>query len=212
MTTHYDDEAQADQLKKWLKENYLALAAGLAVGLSAVFGYQGWQNHKSQRGAAASQVYEDLKKELAAEHADLAKPLLDKLSGEYADTPYAAAAQLQAAAASVRASQFDEALTHLKWVSEHSKDEGLKQVAQLRQARVLWQQNKIDEALVLLKDDKGAFAALVQELRGDILVAKGDRAAARSDYEKALAATPEGQPNRMLLQRKLDDLSGAVQS
>lgn len=212
MTTHYDDEAQAEQLKKWFKENWLALVAGLAVGLSAIFGWQGWQNHKSARGAAASQVYEDLKKQLADDKSDLAQPLLDKLVADYADTPYASAAQLQAAASAVRKNQLDDAVKHLQWVREHSKDEGLQQVARLREARVLWQQEKPDQALALLSGESGAFAPLYAELRGDIQLAKGDRVAARSAYDKALAATPEDQPNRPLLQRKLDDLAGAVQS
>lgn len=211
MTTHYDDEAQADQLKKWLKENWLALLAGLAVGLSAVFGYQGWQNHKSARGAAASQVYEDYKKQLGEDKAELAAPLLEQLLKDYGDTPYAAAAQLQAAADAVRHNQLDEAVKHLQWTREHAKDAGLQDIARLREARVLWQQGKLDEALALLGADDGAFAPLYQELRGDIRMAKGDRDAARLDYQKALAATPDGQPNRTLLQRKLDDLA-TVQS
>jgi predicted negative regulator of RcsB-dependent stress response len=75
---------------------------------------------------------------------------------------------------------------------------------------VLWQQGKLDDALAQLEiKDDDAFASLYQELRGDLQVAKGDRAAARSAYEKALQLGPAA-ANREGLQRKLDDLAGAA--
>lgn len=212
MTTHYDDEAQAEQLKLWWKENWMALAAGLVIGLAAIFGWEGWQNHKTQRAATASQMYEELKQALADDKADVAKPLADKLVADYADTPYAAGAQLRMAAAAVKDSQFDDAATRLTWVQAHAKDDGLQEVAQLRSARVLWQQGKLDEALKLVDNQTGAFAPLFDELKGDIQLAKGDRDAARNAYQKAFAATPEDQPSRKLLQNKLDDLNEAEPS
>ncbi|WP_028080538.1 YfgM family protein [Solimonas soli] len=212
MTTHYDDEAQAEQLKTWWKENWPALAAGLVIGLAAIFGWEGWQNHKAERAANASQMYEDLKKAIADGKNDAARPLADKLVADYADTPYAAGAQLRLAAAAVKDARLDDAATRLQWVREHAHDDGLQQIARLRAARVLWQQGKPDEALKTLDGDAGSFAPLYDELRGDIKLAQGDRAAARSAYEKAFTATPEDQPSRQLLQRKLDDLTDVVQS
>lgn len=207
MTTHYDDEAQAEQLKTWWKENWMALAAGLVIGLAAIFGWEGWQNHKTQRAADASQMYEELKQALADSKSDIAQPLADKLVADYADTPYAADAELRMAADAQKNGKFDDAAARLKWVQEHAKDAGLQQVATLRSARVLWQQGKFDDALKLVDGKSGAFAPLFDELKGDIKLAQGDRPAARSAYEKAFAATPEDRPSRQLLQRKLDDLS-----
>lgn len=207
MTTHYDDEAQAEQLKTWWKENWLALAAGLVIGLAAIFGWEGWQNHKAQRAADASQMYEELKQALADGKRDVAAPLADKLVAEYADTPYAAGAELRMAADAVKNDKLDDAATRLQWVRDHARDPGLQQIAQLRGARVLWQQGKLDDALKLLDSRSDAFAPLFDELRGDIELAQGDRSAARAAYEKAFAATPEDRPSRQLLQRKLDDLS-----
>ncbi|NGY04551.1 YfgM family protein [Solimonas terrae] len=212
MTTHYDDEAQAEQLKLWWKENWMALAAGLVIGLAAIFGWEGWQNHKTQRAADASQMYEELKQALADGKADVAKPLADKLVAEYTDTPYAAGAQLRMAADAVKNSEFDDAATRLQWVQTHARDDGLQQIAELRSARVLWQQGKLDDALKLVDGKTGAFAPLFDELKGDIKLAQGDRSAARSAYQKAFAATPEDQPSRKLLQRKLDDLADTEQS
>ena len=54
------------------------------------------------------------------------------------------------------------------------------------------------------------------ELRGDVLLAKGDPAAALAAYQQALAAsapaTAQGLVDPALLQLKIDDLSAAVQA
>jgi predicted negative regulator of RcsB-dependent stress response len=59
----------------------------------------------------------------------------------------------------------------------------------------------------VLDREAGSFSSLAEELRGDIQLAKGDRKAARSAYEKALAAAESGATNKTLLQQKLDDLT-----
>lgn len=213
MTAHFDDEAQAEQLKQWWKDNWMALTAGLVLGVGAIFGWEGWQSYQERRAGQASQMFEDLKDALSQAKTDEAMKLGDTLAVEHADTPYAAGAALFLAAQAVQTQDFDQALTRLQWASQYSKDEGLRQVARLRQARVLWQQGKADEALKLLDGDTGSFAAMAEELRGDIRLAQGDRAAARSAYEKALAAVDaDDAATRTSLQRKLDDLTDVVQS
>lgn len=212
MTTHYDDEAQVENLKRWWKENWLALAAGLGIGLAAIVGWEQWKQFKVGKSEQASQIYEDLKKAVAADKADEAKAAGDKLAQDFTASPYAADAALLLASQAVEQNRLDEALKQLQWVSSNSKDEGIQRLARLRQARVLWAQNKPDEALKLLDGEAGDYAVLFDELRGDIKLAQGDQAAARQAYEKALKSAADGAGNRELLQRKLDDLAPAVQS
>ncbi len=213
MTAHFDEEAQAEQLKQWWKDNWMALAAGLVLGIGAIFGWEGWKSYQEQRAGQASQMFEELKTALAESKTEEAVKLGDALAREHADTPYAAGAALFLAAEAVRANDFDQALSRLQWATQYSKDEGLRQVARLRQARVLWQQDKADAALKLLEGDNGGFEAMAEELRGDIRLAQGDRAAARAAYEKALAAVSDEDPaTRTSLQRKLEDLTDVVQS
>lgn len=212
MTTHYDDEAQVENLKRWWKENWLALAAGLCIGLAAIVGWEQWKQFKVGKSEQASQIYEDLKKAVAADKADEAKAAGDKLAQDFTASPYAADAALLLASQAVEQNRLDEALKQLQWVSSNSKDEGIQRLARLRQARVLWAQNKPDEALKLLDGEAGDYAVLFDELRGDIKLAQGDQAAARQAYEKALKSAADGAGNRELLQRKLDDLAPAVQS
>lgn len=207
--SHYDDEAQLEQLRRWWRENWMALAGGLVLGLAGIFGWEAWQGHQTTQSEQASQIYEDLKK-LPADKASQATELGRKLADEFSGTPYAAQAALYLASIAVQAADWDAARTQLDWVVAHADDPGLKKIARLRLARVLWQQGKLDDALAQLEiKDDDAFASLYQELRGDLQVAKGDRAAARSAYEKALQLGPAA-ANREGLQRKLDDLAGAA--
>lgn len=207
--SHYEDEAQVEQLRRWWRENWMALAGGLVLGLAGIFGWEAWQKARTSKSEHASQIYEDLKR-VPVDKADRANELWAELSGDYASTPYAAQGALLLASQAAARQDWAGAQSRLEWVTKNSGDAGLKKIAKLRLARVLWQQQKPDEALALLElADDDPFAALYQELRGDIQLAKGERDAARSAYEKALQLGPAA-AGRESLQRKLDDLGGAA--
>lgn len=208
--SHYDDEDQAERLKSWWKENWMPLAAGLALGLGGIFGWEQWQSHQQQRAAEAARMFQDLKTALASDKADEARAIGDKLKADFAKTPYAAQAMLHLAQHAVERARYDEALPPLAWVAANSVDGQLKPLALLREARVLSQQGKFDEALSRLDGAGQPYAALTEELRGDIKLAQGDRKAARAAFEKALSASDAAAANRETLQRKIDDLADAA--
>src|SRR5215510_14284065 len=91
--SHYKDEAQVEQLRRWWKENWMALAGGLVLGLAGIFGWQKYQEVRTMTAEHASQIYEDLKK-LPADKGSEADQLGQKLTDEFADTPYAAQGSL----------------------------------------------------------------------------------------------------------------------
>ena len=207
MATHLEDEEDLEKLKTWWKDNWVGLVAGLVIGFGAIGGWEGYKHWRDGRAEAASQMFEELKKNLEASKTEDADKIVATLKADFAHTPYAAAAALTAAQGEVKAAKYDEAAANLAWVVEHSSDDGLVQVARLRHARVLLAQGKPDDAMKALGDEAGSFSSLAEELRGDIQLAKGDRKAARSAYEKALAAAESGATNKTLLQQKLDDLA-----
>ena len=229
MTDHYDEEAQVEELRKWLRENWFPLASGLALGLAAIFGWQSWGAHQDARAGAASHIFDDLARAGEVNKYDDAKAMADRLVKDFSDTPYAAAAQLKVAAIEVIGKQLDDAAARLRWVVDYEQspsalarvgtllrlrsrgyDPALLPLARLRLAQVLWQQNKPDEALQQLAGDAGSYAALYDELRGDIKLSQGDRAGARGAYEQALQALTPDAVNRDTLQHKLDDLADAA--
>ena len=207
--SHYEDEAQVEQLRRWWRENWMALAGGLVLGLAGIFGWEAWQKARTTKSEQASQIYEDLKR-VPPERQERADELWNQLSANYAGTPYAAQGALLMAATAAAREDWAGAEARLKWVGANSDDAGLKKLATLRLARVLWQQARADEALKLLElADEDPFASLYQELRGDIQFSRGDRDAARAAYEKAMALNP-APASRQALQRKLEDLGGTA--
>lgn len=207
--SNFEEEEQIEQIKRWWRENWLALMIGLGVGFGAIGSWTAWKGHRETVAVSASRLYEDLKTALASEKSDEAKAIADKLASDYAQSSYAVAGALAFAWQQAKENRWDEAAARLNWAREHAEEAGLRDIATLRLAQVQWQAGKADEALSTLGADAGAFNALFDELRGDIQLAQGDRSAARSSYEKALAGAPEDATNRDLLKQKLDDLGAA---
>ena len=147
MATHYDDEAQVDAIKSWWKENWLALAGGLGLGLGAIFGWQAYQQAGDSRAERASQMYSDLRNAQADVRSEAVAEIRQTLVNDLAKTPYASLAQLHWAAQLVKEERPDEARTALDWVVQNSGDDGLKALARLRLARVDLQAGNVDAAL-----------------------------------------------------------------
>lgn len=211
MSAHYDEEAQVEELRRWWKENWLPLAAGLVLGLGAIFGWQTYVNHRDARRIDAAQLFAELSTAASANKYEDAAKLADRLVADYDDTPYATAAALKMAQLAVADAKFDAAQTRLQWAAAHVADKALKPLVALRLARVQWQQGKPADALKTLSVDSGAYAGLFAELRGDINLAEGDRAAARAAYAQALEKLDsQDAPSREMLQQKFDDLADAA--
>jgi predicted negative regulator of RcsB-dependent stress response len=183
------DIEREEQLRRWWSENWAWIIGGVALGLSMLAGWQYWQRYQVQSAerdeAGYVAVIEALMRNQRDEAASQAKALRERRP----DSPYADQAELALARAALERRDYDDAAGLLRSVAERSKDVELREMARIRLARVLIEQGKHDEALASLDASvAGAFAPLVQEVRGDAYAAKGDVAAALREYEAALAA------------------------
>jgi predicted negative regulator of RcsB-dependent stress response len=186
------------------------------VAVVGYFGYTTWQDQKRQKAEKASEVYEQLLKLTNAEPGktltDSDKATIAHLAGELKDgnskSMYAHSAAFFLAKLAVEDNKLDIAVSELKWVLSAKPDAATEQLARLRLARVLTAQKVYADALAQLSPEPAAaFTSEYAEARGDILKLQGDLDAARTAYEKALAATdPQQQERYMLLQMKVDDL------
>ena len=108
--------------------------------------------------------------------------------------------------------QPSEAVKMLQRVVDKGEPKALRSIASLRLARLYLDQDDhaaAEALLVPLLD--GAYGGLASAVHGDLLVAKGDLAAARQAYEDALGKPNSG--DRSMLQMKLDELpAGAEKS
>lgn len=208
------EREQAEQLRHWFRENWLWLVASVALTLGGVYGYRWWQSHQASRSLAAEQRFTAMLTALSRNERDEGKRIGTELTGEYADTPYADQASLVLARLDVEAGELAQAGTRLAEVMNSSKDPQLALVARLRLARVQLARGLYDDAIATL-DGAGdpAVLARVEELRGDVQLARGDRAAALASYRKAQAsaedagAAGEGLVDPELLGFKIDELA-----
>lgn len=209
-----DERDQWEALKSWLRQNGMALVGGLVLGTVVLLGWRWWQDRQQTQHQASTAAYETLLRAFDSPDKDAPGKAFDTFIKAQADSAYGPAARLAYARLLVERDELDKAVEQLSVVSTKAPDEQLRVVARLRLARVQLAQGKHDVALATLGTaPEGPFKSAFTEVRGDILLAKGDVEGARSSYQAALAArgasevAAGGQPGRQdLLTLKLDDL------
>lgn len=212
---YLSEREQADQLRNWLRENWIWLVAGVALTLAGYYGYRWWESRQATRAAAAGQRFADMLEAIGAGRREDGVKIAAEVTGEYADTPYADQATLVLARLDVDAGDFAAAGARLALIVERSKDPDLRTVARLRLARVQLAAGRYDEALATLDAVAApSVDARVLELKGDVKLAQGDPAAALDHWRRAEAAVSAdpaaaAQLDAELLRLKIDEL-GAV--
>lgn len=183
------EEQQIEALKKWWKENGTSLIVGLLVGVTALFGWRYYTDHKNNHAMQASNEYIQVLQDVALNNVnDKTLDIHNNLINKFSDTPYAALSALALAKSEYEKGNVDAATAQLELAKKYANDETIKQIANLRLISVYIEQNKYDEASGLLNTshDK-AYDARYEELSGDLYLAKGDVALARASYDKAIA-------------------------
>jgi predicted negative regulator of RcsB-dependent stress response len=212
---YLSEREQAEQLRHWLRENWIWLLAGVALTVGGYYGYRAWESRQASRAIEAGQRFAAMLDAIGASKRDEGMRIAGELTGEYADTPYADQATLVLARLDVDTGDFAAAEKRLAAVAGASKDPDLRIVARLRLARVQLAQGRYDDALKTLDAvATPAVAARVLELKGDVRLAQGDRAAALAEWNKAKDAaaadpTAGSQVDTELLQLKIDELGAA---
>lgn len=212
---YLSEREQAEQLRQWLRENWIWLVAGVALTLGGYYGYRWWESRIASRSLEAGQRFAAMLDAIGAGKKDEGLKIADEVTGQYADTPYADQAALVLARLDVDAGNLAGAEGRLAKVAAESKDPDLRVVARLRVARVQLAAGRYDDALASL--DAVAVPAVdprVLELKGDVKLAQGEKAAALDFWRKAesaVKADPSGgaQVDMELLALKIDELGAA---
>lgn len=200
------DNDELNTLKQWWASNGTALVIGAVAGLAIVAGWQGWRWYTDSQATAAAHTYAQIRQQLGSGNVnDGVRKVVAQLKDDYAGTPYAADAALNLAAYQVKLDNYEGAAEQLDWVIENAPSDGIRHIARVRKARLLWSRGEADAALALLDTDHpDSFNAIYAETAGDIHAAQGDRAAARKAYQQALDSLPPDTP-RKPLETKLAD-------
>lgn len=203
----YDEYEQGEQVRKWIKENGIAVVVGVLIALALIFGYRRWQTHKANHDVQAAAQFAVVQNAVQGSNQQALAAALGNLQQNFADTPYAAFASAAAAQFDVGKDDLKPATQKLQWAVAHTEQPALKALFSLRLARVLLAQHQAQQAEAALATiPAGDYAAVAAELRGDALLQLGKTDAARSAYQDALAKLDADMPGRANLQMKLDNL------
>lgn len=202
------EDEQSERLRAWWKENGTSVIAGSVLGIAVIGGVNYWRIYKADQAEAAAALYDRLTAEQGAEAADAGRRLID----EYSATPYAGKAALFLAAMAFENGDAEQAAAHLEWAVAEAPDPADRKVARLRLARTALSRGEPGEAESALAGmEVGGYESEYREILGDIAMARNDPAAARAEYEAALATLPGQSGFAEMLNRKLDAASGAAE-
>lgn len=197
------EEQQFEEVKSWFKENGMAILLAIAVVSAAVFGWNFWKGHHQKISQESSAAYDNV---MTAYLQDSNKnqPLIEKFIQESGHNSYATFAQLTQAQQAVEKADFAAAKTILEG-AVNADDPVLQTIARFRLSAVNFQLKDFDGALANLAQIKDkAWELRKQVLSGDILNAKGDKEAAKSAYQQALANADDQQ--KVLIELRLNNL------
>lgn len=207
MAYDLQEQEQIDTLKAfWSQWGKLIGGAVLAVSLGFL-GFKGWQYYQRSQAEAAAVIYSQLETELQSAKLDQVKATVALLQRDYPSSALSSNAALLAAKLAFERNDLGFARAQLKWVLAQQGDEVVMAVARLRLATVLLDEKQYDAALAELSQPRpAAFDSQFLDLKGDVLVARGDISGARESYKAALAKAAPDAPARDFIQTKLDSV------
>lgn len=206
MEVYLTEEERLEALKRWWKTNASAIVWGVALGVAVIVGWGALKRAQDEQAMLAGTLYQQLLDAVANEQNDAAVQLGERIDEQFPDSVYATYGKLFLVRLKVEADDLAGAKTLLQQLIAASKDDKIRQLARLRLAAVQLGLGETEQALKLAESAAGRsapeFAALWEELKGDIYIAMNRPEEARAAYLKARG---EGQP-APLIELKLTDL------
>jgi len=207
MAYDLEEQEQLATIKSWWSQYGKLVVVTVVGGLLVFGGIRGWSYYKSSQASAAVVLFDQMQRaERASDHKkvrDIAMQIVDN----YSSTHYATLASMSAAKSEFDTGDLPAAKARLQWVIDNAKEEEARDVARLRLARVLLDEKNPAEALKVLESKHGdSFAGLYADVKGDALLAGGQRTEARAAYQIALDKSDAASPLRQIIQLKLDAL------
>ena len=205
MAEYETEEQQVEALKEWWKTNAIAVITGGILGIAALGGWRGWNWYQEEQAIKASDQYASVQAAIRDNDVETVLSQAEILRTKYTSTPYAALVTLLEAKLQAQQGDLSASAQSLRWVVEHSLQDSVQAIARIRLARVLVADNKLDEAAAIINQDMpDTYTSLINEIRGDIFLAKGETEQAMQAYDQALA--PASASGVEYLQMKRNDL------
>ena len=209
MALDLEEQEQVAELKAWWKQHGTRILAVLAAVALAFGGWQAWRGYDQRQAAEAGALYDSLVQAVQAGDAKALRDASGALAENYPRNLYASMGGLVSARFYFDRDDLKSAKAQLQWVLERSSSEEFRELARLRLAALLLDEEAYDEALKLLESPHAqAYEAQYAALKGDVLVAQNQAEAARAAYRLALEKAGTDSAFRESVRMRLDALGG----
>ncbi|MFS1538480.1 MAG: YfgM family protein [Candidatus Phlomobacter fragariae] len=188
MEVYTTENEQIDAIKRFFVNNGKVLVIVLVVGIGAIIGWNYWQSHQERRLLESAQAFEKISSQLQT-GSKQALVVGERFANE-TNNIYGVLTNIELAKIAVEKNDIVGAEKALLKALAIAKLDDLKDLINIRLARVQLALNKTDQALITLiqVQDKG-WSTIVEDIRGDVLLKKGDIAGARTAYSKGLESS-----------------------
>lgn len=210
MAYDHAEQEQLASLKSWWGQYGNLITWALIIVLGAYAAWTGWNYYQRGQSAQAAYLYEELQKAANEQDKEKVQRAATDMQSRFARTAYAQMSALTAAKSAFDSNDFQTAKAQLQWVIDKGSNDEYKAIAKIRLAGILLDEKAYEEGLKVLAGDFPAqFAGVVEDRKGDILVAQNKLDEARVAYQTAIEKTDPRNPGRQLMQIKLDAIGGA---
>lgn len=194
------EEEQVEQVKTWIKNNWLAIVSGVGLGLGGIWGLGAYDNYQIDQATQARILYLNVANDASNSAA------LSALETNHANSGYVNQARLILAKSAVKTGDYEAALAQLEplLTAENSLIRG---IARLRTASIYLQMSNFDQAIATLDGaTEGKFDGLTSQLKADIYLADNQIENAKKYYDLALTQVSDDSGLKNLLKIKRNDL------
>jgi predicted negative regulator of RcsB-dependent stress response len=206
---HLAEDEDLQKLKTWWKKNGTSIIAGIALGVAAIAGVNGWRVYDQNRSETGSALYSQLREAIEKDESDKAKALFAELKEDFSATPYGPGGALLYAAHIFSNDDVSGARKLLTWTMETSEAASTKHTARLRLAWLELGEGNHQQVLKLTTVEENAgFESFYAELNASAYAMAGDTNKAAQHYDQAIASLPANSDYAEILQAKRNALKG----
>ena len=209
MALDLEEQEQLDEAKVWWKQHGNKVIWGVTIFLLAVAGWRAWETWQRNQAAEASMLFDQAVQAAGLNDLKTAKDAAGRIMENHSRSAYAAPAAWLAGHINYETGDIKSARAQYEYALEHARDDGVRQMARLRLAGLLFEQKDLPGALKQLEAPfEPAFQGRAAQLKGDILAGQGKVADAREAYKLALEKLGDKSPIKPLVEIRLDGLGG----
>ena len=202
-----EEQEQLDQIKHFWNTWGTLITWVVLLAAGAFMAWNGWQYWQRNKAAQASALYDELERNTQAGDMSRIERSLADMETQFAETAYAQQAGLLAAKTFHEKGNDAASRAALEWVAQNAVDPGYRAIAKLRLAAELMDSKSYQDALKALSGSvPKAFEPLVEDRKGDIYLAQGQRDEAKEAYRRAWIGFDGRTDYRRLIEIKLNSV------